>query len=251
MLITLFIFYSCLFAQDVFTDKLQEAKTQLHHGYNTWNVDELQQSLALFERLLATDREPWLVHYYLGLNDYWLGTLYMGQNEKSKAKACFETAIEHLKNCQSLNETFPESYALVASCMGNQIGLTPWKGMILGPKSGGEIANAVKYGPENPRVWLLKGINTNFSPKTFGGGPEKALPELEKAVTLFESDSTSDPLYPSWGHDQAYAWIGLIQTELKNFSEAESALKNGLLINPQNGWIRHQLIPELEKKMNE
>lgn len=247
VLIFLLVVQGCLFSQDVFIKHLQEAKTQLQHGYDTWDINELQKSLAHFNRLFGMERETWLVHYYIGLNHYRLGTMYMEQDDKDKAGQHWDEAIDHLKVCQNLNESFPESYALTASCMGNKISLAPWKAMILGPKSGVEMEKALKYGPDNPRVWLLKGINTNFSPKVFGGGSEKALKELQKAITLFESDTSVNPIYPNWGHDQVYAWIGLIQTKAGNLESARTALEKGLILNPQNGWIQYELIPELQK----
>ncbi len=240
-----------LFAGDVFTEKCLEAINMLHDGYNTWNETEMQKSLGLFERILNLDRDPWLVHYYIGLCHYRLSTLYMDEKNKDKAGRHLDEAIDHLELCKAQNDTFPESYALIASCMGNKIGLAPWKGMVLGPKSGAQMQKAFEYGPENPRVWLLQGISSNFSPKMFGGGKQKALDELRQAIEYFEADAVTQPLYPSWGHDLAYAWIGVIKTERQEWDAAQKALEKGLELNPQNGWIRHQLLPELAKKKNE
>lgn len=242
---------SFLSAQDTFTEKCLEAKSMLHHGYDTWNEPELQESLGLFQRILNLNQETWLVHYYIGLGHYRLSTVYMDRKDKEKAEQHLDEAIDHLEICKKLNETFPESYALIASCLGNKIGLAPWKGMILGPKSSAEMIRALQYGPQNPRVWLMKGINSKYSPKLFGGGKEKALEELKQAVVFFEADSVANPLYPSWGYDLAYAWIGIIHTETGDFNSAQKAFEKGLEIYPQNGWIRHQLIPQLEKKQNE
>ena len=64
--------------------------------------------------------------------------------------------------CIEVNDNFAESYALLSSCYGQKIGMSPWKGMILGIKSGNAIDKAVELSPDNPRVWLIKAINTNY-----------------------------------------------------------------------------------------
>lgn len=250
LIIVLILSVSGLFAQDVFTEKMLEAKTKLHHGFDTWNADEMHESAALFNRLLTLDKETWLVHYYSGLAGYRLGIYYM-ESDKKQARAQFNEAIDHLKKCASLNDTFPESYALISSCLGNKIGLTPWKAMFLGPKSGSEMEKALEFDSKNPRVWLLMGLGSYHSPKSFGGGKEKAAEELKQAIQYFESESVENPLYPSWGYDQAYGWLGMAQTDLGEFDAAQESLNKGLKNNPQSGWIRYELIPNLEKKMNE
>lgn len=241
---------SGLYAQDVFTEKMLEAKSKLHHGYDAWNVDEMQEGMALFNRILNLEKETWLVHYYLGLAGYRLGIYYM-ESDKKQAGNYFNDAIDHFKMCASLNDTFPESYALISSCLGNKIGLTPWKAMILGPKSGAEMEKAMKQDRENPRVWLVKGIGSYHSPKSFGGGKDKAAEELKQAIALYETESVENPLYPAWGYEQAYAWLGVIQTDKAEYEAAKASFERGLEINPQSGWIRHELIPNLEKKLNE
>ncbi len=237
-------------AEDVFTQKLLEARTVLHNGYTHWSETEMQEGVAQFERLLSLEKEKWLVHYYIGLGQYRLGVFHM-ENDKKKSGYFYNEAIDHLKMSISENDTFPECYALISSCYGNKIGLTPWKAMFLGPKSGAEMDRAVTRGPDNPRVWMLKGVGSKYSPKTFGGGLDKALEELQKSIQLFEAETVENPLYPSWGLDQAWGWIGMIYMELNQPEKAREAYKKSLQINPQYGWVKYDLLPQIQESQDE
>jgi len=61
------------------------------------------------------------------------------------------------------------------------------------------IGVAEKLNPQNPRVYYLRGSNTFHTPKMFGGGKEKAKPDLEKAASMFESQKSESEIAPSWG----------------------------------------------------
>jgi tetratricopeptide (TPR) repeat protein len=242
--------FTCnLFAGD-FENHVITTYHTLQQGVNTWNETKMQESLAHFQRLLNLQEKEWLVRFYIAFAEYRMSIFYM-EKDKKKAGQFLNDAIDELKKSQAVNDTFPESYALLASCYGNKIGLAPLKGMFLGPRSGAAIEKAVLLGPENPRVWLHKGIGSYHTPKAFGGGKEKALEELKKAVVLYEKEKVLNPVYPQWGHDEAYVWIGIIYKEMEQLEDAEQAWKKGLEINPQNGWIRHDLQPDLNKQKEE
>lgn len=248
VIIILSILFStvCIFA-DEFEDKIIKARDLLEEGYLSWNEAKMQESLAQFERLLFLEKEKYLVHYYLGLNSYRLAVFYNKDEDKSDKMT--DMAINHLEESQKLNNTFAESYALLSSCYGLKIGMSPWKGMILGIKSGNLLDKAVSLEPDNPRVWLMKGISTNYTPKIFGGSKEKALEELKKAESCYENEKRINPILPGWGYDETFAWMGIILKELGKLEQAKIILEKGLKINPENGWIKYQLLPQIEEAL--
>jgi tetratricopeptide (TPR) repeat protein len=246
IIILLILFLAIKLHADGFAEKIVEARALLQEGYNSWDESKMQESLAQFERLLFLDKEKYLIHYYLALASYRLAIFY--NQDKDKAGKMLDQAVDQLKKSQELNEQFPESYALLSSCYGQQIGMSPWKVMVLGVKSGNAIDRAVELGPENPRVWLAKAIGTNYTPKLFGGGKDKALEEIRKAIFFYEQGKQRDQILPCWGYDEAYAWFGIILKETGDPGQAKEMWEKGLEINPQNGWIKYQLLPQIEEE---
>jgi tetratricopeptide (TPR) repeat protein len=237
-----------LFGSDLFTEKLFEARALLNEGYNQWNEATMQEGLSGFQRLLVLEQDIWLVRFYIAMADYRLSIYYLSlEGGKKEAARYLDDAVEQIRLSQAENDTFPESYALLSSCYGNLIGTQPLKGMTLGPRSGAAVDKAVRMAPDNPRVWFQKGLGSYYTPKMFGGGREKAFEELTHAVELYKKEGQLPSLHPQWGYDEAYAWIGQIYRGQGQVEEARKAYEEGLKINPDNGFIRYTLLPDLGK----
>jgi hypothetical protein len=66
----------------------------------------------------------------------------------------------------------------------------------------GAIAKAKEINPENPRAYLLKAQMVYYTPAQFGGGPEKACPEVQVANAKFTNFKPTSPIAPTWGAEQ-------------------------------------------------
>jgi tetratricopeptide (TPR) repeat protein len=140
----------------------------------------------------------------------------------------------------------PETYALRSSVLGQLIGSNPLRGMTLGPRSGSAMDRAIELGPRNPRVWMLRGVGAMFTPTLFGGGVQKAEEYLRKAIGFFAEDRPVAPL-PAWGHAEAYAWLGQALHKQKRIDDARAAYAKALELQPENGWVKHVLLPALDR----
>jgi len=228
-----------------------QGKKMLNRAVEQWDVDGMQKARAHFERLLGTKHRPALAHYYLGYCSHQLNIFYRynpnaTKADKDDADKLVDSGIQHLEKAIQLDKNFAEAYALVASLYGEKIGNNPLLGMTLGPKSGVFMEKAIKLAPENPRVVYLDAISKNFTPAMFGGSKEKAISGLYQAGELFAKWKSSDPLAPAWGHAECYAWLGNILTEQKKFSEAREAFEKSLVLRPNYGWVKYNLLPELD-----
>lgn len=223
-------------------------KTVLQDAVNEWEESKLIQARGFFERLLQDDTYPWLVHYYVALADYRLVNFYNSKKNTELAKKYLEDGIQHLELALEQKDDFAEVHSLLSSLLGIKIGLTPWLGITLGPRSGREMGKAMELAPGNPRNYLIAGISAFFSPKIFGGGKEKARAELEKAIVLFETEAADHPIFPEWGHDEAHAWLGQVFLETETPETAKVHFEKALEINPQNNWVKYVLLPNYEKE---
>lgn len=249
--IILLLIAQLLFAGD--TAKIDsliiKGKKMMQQSLANWDENYLLQTRAHFERLLNHSDHDWLIYYYIALADYRLTSFHFSQQQKDNAKPFIEDGIEKLKKSIELNDEFAEAHSLLSSLYGNKIALNPLLGMTLGIKSGNEMSTAKKLEPENPRTHLIAGQSAYFTPRLFGGGKDKAATAFSNAIECYENYQLQNPLYPDWGREEAYSWLGIVQLDQEEYAAAKANFEKSLQINPDYGWVKYKLLPEVNKKM--
>ena len=220
-------------------------KQTLQAGENAGDLDAMYAARATFERALAdTSLAAW-GHYYIALADYRIAGLLEGESKDPSEH--LNAAVEHLKKATEIDPQSAEAHALLSSVYGWQIGLSPMKTMILGPKVGKASQKAKQLAPDNPRVVLSAAISDFNTPKMFGGSKEKGLQGFQRAAELFAQEEPTDPIQPVWGHREAYAWLGIAYQGQGELESARAAFEKALAIDPDFGWVKYWLLPELKK----
>jgi tetratricopeptide (TPR) repeat protein len=129
--------------------------------------------------------------------------------------------------------------------MGRMIGLDQIYSPTLGPLIPKEMGAAVAMGPNNPRVWLLRGIQSFYTSVEYGGGLPVAETQLNKAIELFATDNPTPPA-PFWGKAEAYVWLGQVLQKQNRIAEARAAYNNALSVQPDYPWVTYSLLPSIE-----
>ena len=227
---------------------IMDGKTLLQEGYDVRDLDRLQRARALFERAAQDETHAALAHYYAALAEQRTVNLLWSQ-EEDRAATHLDAALEHARQAAEEREDWAEVHLLLANLYGQKSSLNPLKGMIYGPRADREWNRAHSLAPENPRVALIRGINLYHKPRMFGGSKEEALASFQEATRLFEAgpDTPGDSLAPAWGHDEAYAWIGIAHMEMGNETAAREAFEKALAVNPDFGRVKHDLLPQLDQ----
>ena len=188
------------------------------------------------------------------LNTQELQSLIMNNASYEQALAYYRLAVTHNLNAkqdkaiESLNlsmkllemevEANPqdgESWALLAQVYGLKIAFEPLKGVVYGPKASEALSNAHDINPQNPRVFLVKGISEYHTPAMFGGSKKGAVKSLTKAIALYPQDKASNY---HWGEADAYIWRGLAYIDLGDKPKALADFQSAQLVAPDNGWAR-------------
>ena len=209
------------------------------------DLDSMYAARATFERALAdTGLVAW-GHYYIALADYRIAGLLEGESKDPSEH--LNAAVEHLKKATEIDPQAAEAYSLLSSVYGWQIGLSPMKSMLLGPRVGKAAQKAKQLAPDNPRVVLSAAISDFNTPKMFGGSKEKGLQGFQRAAELFAQEEPTDPIQPVWGHREAYAWLGIAYQNQGELESARAAFEKALEVDPDFGWVKYVLLPELEK----
>ena len=220
---------------------LVSGKNMLQQGVNEGNLDAMYAARATFERALADKSLSAWSHYYIVLADYRIANYLLAQGEKNKGRASkhLEEAVEYLQDAtradvarEDAKVTAAEVYALLSIVYGWQIGLSPIKGMSLGPKSANVLKKAEQLAPDNPRVVLSAAISAFNTPKMWGGSKDRAMEGFQFAAELFSREKPTDSIHPVWGHSETYARQGIAYLDRDERDSARAAFEKALEIDP-------------------
>jgi hypothetical protein len=166
--------------------------------YQARTLDELTGLANQFDRISQVEKTEWLPGYYAAY--CYVSVLFFAELSNEDKQKYLDMAQANIDNILLRAKNESEIYTLQALIY--QLRITDASlGYKFSTKSNEALAIAEKLNPENPRVYYLKGSNTFYTPKSFGGGPENAKLLLEKAAKMFASQTVENKLLPSWGSE--------------------------------------------------
>jgi tetratricopeptide (TPR) repeat protein len=222
------------------------AAREIDAATDAGDMARLKAAKLLLDRaLIAFPNDPLLLHYK-GYELHREASLMEGMGQRESLGSVLDEAQQNLEKSLAL-KPMPETQALLSSIMGRQIALQPYKAMILGPRSGSAMTEALALDAKNPRVWLLRGMGAIFTPEQYGGGLANAEAYLRTSAQLFENDHPLAPA-PSWGRAEVYAWLGQIYQKQNKQPEAIAAYNKALQIDPDFHWVQYVLLPSAQKR---
>ncbi len=247
----LFIFGLILFKNasgDDFSDAILKTRKEFNAATNKNDKDALIKVRGQFERILQLKKNVWLVNYYIAHVDFMLSYAVMTDNKPNDdVKKYTESSLNMLDKCTNLKDDFAEAYILKMAVNSNRFMYEPDKLNDIIGKISENKATAIKLDPDNPRIYVIDGMNTYYTPEAFGGGADNALPILKKAYDLFQTYKPADETYPTWGNDLACGMLALCEIKLGKLDEAKKYMDKALGINPDSGLIKNEVQKEYDK----
>lgn len=138
-----------------------------------------------------------------------------------------------------------ESLVLLSSVLGLRADAGFLTRMRLGRRAHASLDRALELSPDHPRALVQRGILLFHTPAAFGGGPDRAIPILERARTRLAAPD-GDESWPSWGGFDAAIWLGQSLAAGGRSHEARAVYLEALEQEPELRWIRDDLLPALE-----
>jgi len=223
--------------QEVLVNQLAQAA----QNGNTENIAEIREKITQNWNE-SQGAEKAQAQYYLAYADFRLASI-----DRSKGVDLLSRCLKLTSDMNKEAWGLAEVGALRAACAGNLISIQPERAMELSQIGEEAITVARAADPENPRVAMIDGVNTLFKPASYGGGPDNALKLFEESVRYFEKpDGGAKDGGPTWGHDEAYTWVGVVYSMSGRNEEALVALESAAEINPNNYWVTEHLIPTVQ-----
>ena len=219
--------------------KKQMYQAYLANSISTWKTIENNVS----DRY---KKNPDNMQALLELTEVQYGLLYCCLAIQAKAvfKKFIDPAMTNVEKLLDANSKWAKAHALKAAILSVEMGFTPAKGMILGPKSGEHIEKAIKYDETEPTAWIQKASSKLHTPDMFGGNTKEAIQYYKKAINLYERNSVL--CNNNWQYINSLAWLGKAYTETDNYDKAMKTYKKVLRIEPDFGWVKYKLLRSLK-----
>jgi tetratricopeptide (TPR) repeat protein len=195
-----------------------------------------RQDRAALERLVQSARQTAArkpddhqAQYQFALLSSLLAQVATELDDRQTARRVAESALESARKAVALAPGSAEYHRLLGTLCGQMIPGNLLAALKYGTCANEELDRAMKLGPQSAMVWLSRGIGNYYRPAAFGGGAERAIADLQKAIEL-------DPQLAD-----AHLWLGLALRKANRHREARAAIERSLELNPERLWARKQL----------
>lgn len=157
-------------------------------------------------------------------------------------------AKELLEQLMKDYDSWGEPKALLSSIMGLEMAYSPLKGAFLGMKSSSLMGKAMKENPDSPIVMRLYAGSKQYTPAMWGGDKKVAAEYLGKAIAEYEKQNQTTN---NWLYADALANLGIVYSEIDETDKAKETFNKALAFEPEFGWVKHSLMPQLAEKGND
>lgn len=162
-----------------------------------------------FERIATAEKSLWLPYYYAS---HCMTLMSFQENDGEDKDQILDRAQELIDKAMELEPGESELHVLQAFIYPSRMMVDPiGRGGLYFEKMFASLETAKSLNPKNPRTYFLEGTYKLNIPESMGGGPAKARPVLEEAITRYEAFSRPDPLWPNWGEEATREELAKLQ----------------------------------------
>ena len=201
LLLSLFLF---LQGKAQTSDKFTRAMEALVPSVDSTRSPEGLLELAnSFERIANAEKTQWLPYYYAALCLINQANQLYTEQQLDKIDPLVDRAEVLLEKAEALEKNNDELLCLRKMFHTGKMMADPMtRFMVHGAAAAEALEKAKTLNPENPRVYLLEGIDKYYTPEQWGGSKTEGRKLFEMAQQKFESFRPSSSIHPAWGRGQ-------------------------------------------------
>ena len=191
-------------------------------NYNA-SIETIQEAANTLERIGQAEKTEWLPNYYSTIAYITMASKDM-ENGGENIREYIEKAGTNLDEARRREGDASEILTAQGYLYLAHIWIDPMtNGAKYSTMAYEEFDEALKYNPENPRPYYLKGQNLFFTPEPFGGGKVNAKPLLETARQKFETFEPKSEIWPNWGEGTNNYFLSLCDEDAKEENTEEKS----------------------------
>jgi tetratricopeptide (TPR) repeat protein len=204
-------------------------KTALDQALDAQDRPALEKLAAQATAAAQSRRDDPNAQYEAARAQSMLAQLALELGDKGLGKTAGETGIRAAQRAVELKPGEAEYHRILGTLCGQVIPANVLAGLKWGRCAMDEVNKAVELAPKSALAWLSRGVGNHYLPAAFGGGTDKAISDLEKAVQL-------DPKLA-----EAHLWLGIALRKANRNADARKAIQRSLELNPDRKWTKQQL----------
>jgi hypothetical protein len=222
------------------------SKSAIYTAYVLNNMKDWQRIIDQMETIETKSNNLLLelVNYQYGYIAWCIGNNRNEEAGKYLDKAEKNITLLAKRNC---NPTMVNAYK--AAFYGYRIGLNTFLAPFFGPKSVASVKLSLEQDPNNSFGYIQYGNIMYYMPAIFGGSKTEALQSYIKAKNLMEKNSQD--IYQNWNYLNLLALIAQAYSDLNDCTTARVYFDTILKQEPEFGWVKNELYPQLLKKMED
>jgi len=226
-----------LFSQDSYKNTIYSAFVS--GNMNKW--ENVIHTIELSKNTNSIEQKLELINYYYGYTGYLIGKKELEKAEKLIEKG--EKLINLVLHDSPKNAT---ALSFKGSFLGFEIATCKYKAIFLGTESKNYVNKALAIDPDNIQAIIDKGNILYYAPKLLGGDKKEALTHFLKGVRILEKNKETDQ---NWVYLNLLSIIASAYEKTDKLVEAKQVYEKILSIEPNIGWIKNSLYPNLLAKI--
>ena len=225
-----------------------EYSAKLYLSYMTGDMDVWATVIDELEQKYKNDKSSSTLYYLVQTQYGYIGYL-IGAEQKRTARDYLNNAEDNTELLLDKNPKNADAIAIKASLLAYNIALAPYKAPFLGPRSMNLIDEALAINNKSAQALLEKGNATHYAPSMFGGDPIAAIEYYRKAMKQMEITNNGKPP-KTWMYLNTFTQLAMAQQKANLLQNALGTYNRILSIAPNFKWVKDELLPDLQKKIN-
>lgn len=226
----------------------QDHRSQLYDAYLKGRMDLWEKVIEQMETDYSSSHDMTLLYEITEAQYGYIGYCISVKRRKD-ARHELKKVDLYLNKLLEFDDHNPKTYCIKGALYGLRVGLDPYKAPVYGRRAEDAILKATELGPDEPQVWMEKANGEFYKPAIFGGSVERSVPLYEKAVRLYEKNSSLTR--ENWLYMNCLAGLGIAYEKDGQVRRAGEVYRKILKLEPSFIWIRDEVYPDYLEKLSQ